>query len=103
MIVYNITFHIDDSVLENYLSFLKDEYIPRATLSGSFFNPRLCKILSSSGDGSSSYSLQFNVENHDILNHWRENEEILLHNQIVNRFADKVLGFVTLLEELKSI
>jgi hypothetical protein len=98
MIIYNITFHIEEQIVNEYLDFLKKEYIPAATKSRALEHPRLCKVLAQTGDACLSYSLQFQVENADILNNWQQHTSNELQVGIIQRFADKVLGFTTLLE-----
>ncbi len=98
MIIYNITFHIDNKVLDECLIFFKKEYIPKAIANKILENPRFCKILSHSEDGSTSYSLQFQVKNLDALNNWWKECGNLLNEQLVKRFSEQVMGFTTLLE-----
>lgn len=45
MIVYNITFHIDKTVLEEALTYLKSSYIPRAAASGFLLRPCLRRVM----------------------------------------------------------
>ncbi|MDR1120300.1 MAG: DUF4286 family protein [Dysgonamonadaceae bacterium] len=100
MIIYNITFHIEEQIVNEYLNFLKKEYIPAATKSRALEHPRLCKILAQTNDACLSYSLQFQVENADVLDNWHQHTGNELQAEIIQRFADKVLGFTTLLEVL---
>ncbi len=98
MIIYNITFHIDNTILDECLDFIKKQYIPLAMEDKIVVNPQLCKIMMQSADGSSSYSLQFYVESAYLLDIWQQKNGARLNNLVVERFADKVLGFATLLE-----
>ncbi len=100
MIIYNITFHVDNTILEEYIEFLKKQYIPEALKGEILESPRLCKILADSKDGSSSYSLQFHVENTNLLNDWWKENGNRLNDLMLERFADKVMGFTTLLESI---
>jgi hypothetical protein len=100
MIIYNITFHIEERIVNEYLDFLKKEYIPAATKSRVLKHPKLCKILAQTDDACLSYSLQFQVENTNIFNDWYQRTGNELQTRIIQHFSDKVLGFTTLLEVL---
>ena len=100
MLVYNITFHIDDSVHEEVVDYLKNEYIPEAGRNGFLVQPRLCRIHPSHGEAGQSYAIQFYVKDRKTLDNWLYSQGEKLHRQIIIRFGDKVVGFSTLMEEL---
>jgi len=101
MIIYNITFHIENAILEECLVFLKETYIPTALKNEILDAPRLCKVLGKSEDDSSSYALQFQVESVEKLNDWWKCNGEELNALLVKQFAGKVMGFTTLLEQLE--
>jgi len=100
MIVYNTTFHIEDSILEECVSYLKRDYIPKAISSGFLFKPCFRKILHTLTEEGSSFSIQFHVKNAETLNHWLQTEGSILNKELTDRFGDRIAGFTTLLEEL---
>lgn len=101
MIIFNTTFHAEDDVLDDYITFMKEVYIPRAAGSGFLHEPRFARIHSQHEESGSSYSLQFMVKNVDTLNHWFAMEGQTLQEEMTARFGNKALGFVTLLEEIE--
>ncbi len=100
MLIYNITFHIEDSIHDEAIAFLKYEYIPLAVKSGILFNPRMCKVHSSHIESGKNYSIQFYVKNRQLLEDWKSSAGEELNQTIRRKFQDKALGFSTLLEEL---
>lgn len=100
MIIFNTTFHVEDDVLNDYITFMKEVYILKASGSGFLHEPRFARIHSQHEESGSSYSLQFKVKNVDTLNHWFSTEGQALQEELTSRFGKKVLGFVTLLEEI---
>ncbi|MDD2437451.1 MAG: DUF4286 family protein [Massilibacteroides sp.] len=100
MIVYNTTFHLDNGIWDEGVTFLKEVYLPRASSSGFLLNPILRRVLSSDEEEGVSYSVQFHVKNVDTLNFWLENEGCALHQELAARFGTKIAGFSTLLEEI---
>ncbi len=101
MIIFNTTFHVEDDVCSNYIAFMKEIYIARASTSGFLHEPRFARIQPQHEESGSSYSLQFRVKNVDTLNHWFSTEGQILQEELTARFGNKALGFVTLLEEIE--
>ena len=64
-------------------------------------NPRLTEVLSNKEDGSSSFSLQLEVEDSKTLHAWYSQHGVKLNEEIVNIFKDDVVGFPTLLEVIE--
>lgn len=101
MIIYNTTFHIDKAIVAEALKYFKEEYIPKATASGFLHTPGMLRVMQTAAEEEGhSYSVQFRVKNVDTLNFWLQNEGMLLHKGLVNRFGHQVAGFSTLLEEV---
>lgn len=100
MIIFNTTFHVEDDVLNDYLQFMKETYITSASASGFLHEPRFCRIHAQHEESGSSYSLQFKVKNVDTLNHWFSTQGQELQEKLTERFGNKAMGFVTLLEEI---
>ena len=69
MLIYNTTFQVDDAVHDNFLIWIKENYIPEVQKHGTLKAPRICRILSHRDDGS-SYSLQWEVESSGLLHRW---------------------------------
>lgn len=101
MIIFNTTFHLDDDIHTAGLDYLKKVYIPEAANSGFLFEPRLLLIHRQHEEGGTSYSLQFRVKNADTVNHWLANDGQILQKELATRFGNKMMGFVTLLEEIE--
>jgi hypothetical protein len=100
MIVYNTTFHIDNDILDDVLSYLITDFIPGVTAGGFLHQPYLRRILQTNEDAGESYAVQFHVKNIDTLNYWLEKEGNIIHQALIDRFGNKVVGFTTLLEEI---
>jgi hypothetical protein len=92
---------VEDDVLDDYIDFMKETYIVRAANSGFLHEPRFARIHAQHEESGSSYSLQFSVKNVDTLNHWFSIEGEILQEELIARFGNKALGFVTLLEEIE--
>lgn len=101
MIVYNTTFHADDAFRQQFLDWVKSEFVPRALSSGTLSEPRLTKVLVTGDDNGSSYSLQFRAGSLDDLSRWYEEVGNDLMESLTKKFGNAVAGFSTLLEEVE--
>lgn len=101
MLIFNTTFHVEEGVATEYLDFFKQTYIPICAESGFLFDPRFSKIMSHGEEGSVCYSLQFYIKNEDTLHHWLSNGGKELEDKLVEKFGPKVVGFITLMDEIE--
>ncbi len=101
MIIYNITFHIEDEVHDQALLHLKNKFVNQAVGCGFVSTPRLCYIHRQHEEGGSSYSLQLNVKNTETLDYWLSTSGQSLFNEIQFLFGNKMVGFATIMEEIE--
>ena len=101
MIVYNTTYHAHTSVNDDFLDWLRREYIPAATRDGRLTEPRLTVVLNAEADDGTNYSLQFRARSLDTLRAWYESGGDDLVVAMSQRFGHRVAGFSTLLEEME--
>mgnify|MGYP003097286309 CR=1 FL=1 len=76
MLIYNTTFQVDDAVHDNFLIWIKENYIPEVQKHGTLKAPRICRILS----------------------HRHMEQGVRLNDELTKIFKDKVVGFPTLME-----
>lgn len=100
MIIFNTTYHVEDEIHYDYLDYIRETFIPKALESGFLYEARLARIVAQYDEPGTSYSLQFRVKNSDTLRHWLHESGDSLNKELTEKFGDKVLGFVTLLEEV---
>lgn len=97
MLIYNTTFQVDDDIHDNFLIWLKENYIPEVSKQGTLQTPRLCKVLSHRDEGS-SYSLQWEVESSGLLHRWHMDQGVELNKEMLTIFQNKIVAFPTLME-----
>ncbi len=100
MIVYNTTFHAHNDAVEQFLQWLRREYIPKAIGDGRLTDPRLTLVLNAEESDGKNYSLQFRAADVDTLRDWYEAVGDDLVEIMASKFGQKVAGFSTLLEEV---
>ncbi len=97
MIIYNVTANIDDSIHEEWLTWIK-EHIPQVLATGKFIEAKLTKVLVEEEMGGVTYSIQYRARSREDLDNYYQNDAEKLRNEGLNKFADKMLAFRTELE-----
>ena len=101
MIIYNVTINIDDSVHDQWLTWMMEEHIPQMMELGLFWKAKLVKVLVVEENGS-TYSIQYFTENKEKLEEYYKNHAPKMREEGMRRFGDKMLAFRTELELLKE-
>lgn len=101
MLIYNTTYQVEEGLERNFLIWLKECYLVEVEKNGVLRSPRITKILSHREEGSSCYSLQFEVENSGMLHRWHVEQGSKLNDELLKVFKDKVVGFPTLMEVIE--
>lgn len=100
MLIFNTTFHLDDSVHEECVRYLIDKYIPQSLTGGLLEQPSLARIEIRHEEGGCSYAIQFKTKDMDTLNQWAAGVGASVQKGLADTFGNKVTGFSTLLEEI---
>ncbi len=102
MIVYNITFQIENDTAPLWLSFMKDDYLPLIKKTGYIESYRILKLLNDEySQGGVTYSVQFMVESLEQLTNYQALYEESFEIRLRQRFEGKYVFFKTWLEEIK--
>lgn len=97
MIIYNITSHIDESIHDEWMEWIK-EHIPQVLATGKFTEAKLTKVLVDEEMGGLTYSIQFRAKSREDLDNYYKNDAERLRSIGLKKFADKILSFRTELE-----
>lgn len=101
MILYNITFKIEEKVANDWLSFMKDDYLPLIFKTGYIESYKILKLLNDeySEDGV-TYTVQFHLENMAQLTNYQALYEEPLEEKLHKNFGGKFVFFKTWLKEV---
>lgn len=103
MLIYNTTFHVEESELQKFLCFVKDEYFPEVTKGGYLQKPRLVRLLGDVGEGLFGYALMAEVPGEAAaLKQWRLETGNALIAKLQQTFGIKVLSFSTAMKVIKE-
>jgi len=100
MLIFNTTLHLDDSIHDSCLEYIKEKYIPEALSGNLLEQPSLARIESWHEENGVSYAIQFKTGNINKLNEWAQKIGNNLQLELSKKFGNKVSGFSTILEEI---
>ena len=69
MIIYNVTVNIDESIHEEWLSWIKN-HIPQVLATGKFIDARLTKVLVEEEMGGVTYAIQYRAKSREDLDNY---------------------------------
>lgn len=98
MLIYNTTYHVEEGQEKYFLIWMQEYYLPEVEKYGALHVPRITRILSHREEGSTCYSVQFEVDNSAVLHRWHREQGVRLNEEMMKIFKDKVVGFPTLME-----
>jgi len=102
-VLYNITYNVDESVLQDWLIWMKSEYIPSLVATNYFESANMVKILVEEEMGGESYAVMYKSSNLELLEDFVVNKSAEFNKILSDKFGQKVLTFMTLLEEEFSV
>lgn len=99
MYIYNTTFHVMNEVKDEFINWLKTEYVPKAISKRLLSNPQLALIMAKDkSDTGVNLALQFYVESIDDLDEWYKSPGRELVEAMTTKFSNKVGGFSTIMK-----
>jgi hypothetical protein len=100
MYLYNVTVGIDKDAEQEWLRWMRSEYIPKVLRTNLFVGYRMYKVLHDDDDGSVSYSVQYFAETlSDVTTYFEQFGPALIEEHRM-RFHNRHVAFMTLLEEV---
>lgn len=100
MIIYNISFHVDDEVLNSWKEWMKTFFIPEVEKTNCFSGYKLMKLLSEKAEQQgTNFALMLDVDNLTVASKFMQQHEMELHTQLKQEFGEKVSQFRSILRE----
>jgi len=97
MYIYNETINIEESVHDQWLIWMKQEYIPAMLATGKFLKALMTRVIVEQEVEGITYSVQYTTDSRETLQkYYRENSEKIRSQN--NPFQGKFVAFRTELE-----
>lgn len=102
MLIFNTTYAVSAEDLACFLAWTREQMIPSIHADGALREGRLARILRhDDNDEGYSFSLQFMVDDSEVLHKWYLRQGKDLQAQMNRIFAQRVVGFNTLMEVIE--
>jgi len=101
MLIVNTTYQVSEDCQQDWINWVKAEYIPEVTKTDLMVYPRFFRLLVETEPGNVSYALQFEVKDLDTLENWFQRYGTEMQTTMSNRFQEKVMGFTTMMETVE--
>ncbi len=102
MIIYNVTINIDESVHDQWLSWMQNTHINDVLATGKFIKAKLVKVLVDEEMGGVTYSVQYLTDSKKTLERYYNEDAPRLREEGLRLFGDKMLAFRTELEVISE-
>ncbi len=102
MIIYNVTTNIQESVHDQWLSWMQQKHIPEILATGKFTSARIVKVLIEEEMGGITYSIQYTTDSKETLEKYYREDQGRFQQEALKLFADKMLSFRTELEVISE-
>ena len=101
MIVYNVTVNIDESIVDGWLTWMKEIHIPDVMKTGFFVKANLNRVIVQ-GDTGETYAISYTCKNMKDLHDYQVNFAPELQKKHLERYGKKAVAFRTLMEVIKE-
>lgn len=100
MILYNITYNIDQQIEREWLRWMKDEHVPAVVATGLTMQHNTLKLLTEIENSGTTYTFQYWFQTMEDFVTYQSLHQPALQQQVAARYANKYVSFRTLLEEI---
>lgn len=99
MIIYNVTMAVDLAIHDEWVVWMANEHMPEVLATGKFVDVKMYRVLLEKED-SITYSVQYFAENLSQVQLYLAEHAHELQAKHQQKYADKVVSFRTVLEEI---
>lgn len=99
MLLYNITFIIEEAAAPAWLKWMQEDHIPKVLATGKFVSNRLLKVVDSPNEGV-TYCAQYLTESMEDYAAYQADFAPELQEELQNRFENQFVAFRSLMEYL---
>lgn len=102
MIIYNVTVNIEESISQEWCSWMQKIHIPEIMNTGMFISAKMTRVMVEEHMGGLTYSIQYLCESKSKLDEYQIQFAPKLQQKHTQKFQDKFVAFRTLLEVISD-
>ena len=101
MLIYNITYNVETLIEAEWLEWMKKVHIEEILKTNYFSDHRILRLINEHPDTSATtYAVQLTAMNISNVEGYLANQGAILQKKLIAKFGQKVLLFMTILEEV---
>ena len=101
MLIYNVTTMVDPEIADRWVSWMKDEHIPRIMACGCFDDYKLVRLLDMDETQGLTYAVQFHAPDRASYDRYITGFAPALQRDSAGLWEGKIVAFRTLMEVVK--
>ena len=102
MIIYNVTVNVSDDIHDKWLSWMKDDHIPKV-LSTEFFQSATINRIISNRDTGTTYAIAYKTDSLSSLQMYEAKFAPKLREEYLAKFSNDAPAFRTIMEEIEEL
>jgi len=102
MYIYNVTINVDESIHDEWLSWMQEVHIPEVLETGKFLKAIMSQVLVNEDMGGITYSIQYTCESKELLINYYETDAPQLRKAPFTKFGNKFGAFRTEMKIVKE-
>jgi hypothetical protein len=102
MVIYNVTAHVEPSIEQEWLLWMRKEHMPKMLATKKFSAAKIFKIINEQDIGGTSYAVQYHCISPAVLKQYLENEAAHLRKDVEEKFENRILFFRTELQLIEE-
>jgi hypothetical protein len=103
MLIYNVTAHVETSIEQEWLLWMKEDHLPKMVQTGCFLKAKLFKVITDQDQGGISYATQYHCSSSKEYEDYIALHAKALRQDTIERFGNTILVFRTQLEEITTV
>jgi hypothetical protein len=102
MIIYNVTVNVDESIHDQWMSWMTEKHIPEMLGTGKFSKALMTRVLVQEDLGGVTYSVQYTCSSKELLEEYYKNDSDQLRQKGFELFGNKFGSFRTELQVIRE-
>ena len=102
MIIYNVTINIEESISQEWMSWMQKTHIPEIMNTGMFASAKMTRVMVKEQMGGITYSIQYSCKSQSKLDEYLVKFAPKLQQKHTQKFEGKFVAFRTLLEVIND-
>lgn len=101
MIIYNTTINVNENIVDEFVKWIKQEYIPQIIATDLFVDINLFEVLVEEEMGGITFSLQHSMKNMETYKEFNEKHFANFDKLMHDKFTDNYVTFSTILQKVE--